>query len=221
MGDPGTIGPSGQNHNVKQLFNLAAQTEMNALNAGGNNVIACRVSTIDDFKQALIGGLPGESLTGQITGGVYYFGHSGEYHTTFGPLVFDESGVFVGQIQAPNTNILSTNVSDLSLVQSSYNNGNALGSNAAMWLKGCQSAVKFGGPTSIAQLISNNITRGVYGYDVGTYFSHDTIANDRYVNGKGRTTSEVLPIYMIPAGAPHHKPLPLACVPGGGECAKQ
>jgi hypothetical protein len=79
--------------------------------------------------------------------------------------------VFVGQGKGANTNITHNNVSNLSILQT-YNQGNVLGNNASMWLEGCESAALFNGYTSIAQLISNNIGWGVYGYNVGTYFSH-------------------------------------------------
>ena len=195
---------------------------MNALNSAGNNVIACRVSSINYVQQGLMGGLSGNWSYGQITGGVYYFGHSGEQKVYLGGvLISDSSAVFVGQNPGANTNITFANVSDLNVIQTGYNNGNVFRNDASMWLEGCESANIFGGPTSIAQLISNNIVRGVYGYKEGVYFSHKTIADDLNVTGGDRNVSAVLPVYMIPNGTPHSKPLPRACVPGGGECVRQ
>ncbi len=95
-----------------------------------------------------------------------------------------------------------------------------------MWINGCQAGLaildtSYNGYVSIAQLVSVNLNRGVYAYDVGMYFSHLDIQHDKYTTGVGRRISNVLPIYMIPEGVPGHKPNPLACRPTGGYCSKQ
>jgi hypothetical protein len=60
----------------------------------------------------------------------------------------------------------------------------------------------------------------VYAYGTGIYFSHVDAAHDPYFNGedpnhpgKSRKVSEVLPMYLIPAGTPGDKPLILAFCP--------
>jgi hypothetical protein len=74
-------------------------------------------------------------------------------------------------------------------------------------------------PTTIAQLLSKQLTRGAYAYDVGMYFSNLDANHDPYVNGNGRNGPNTLPDYLIPAGAPGNKPNPLACTPQA--CVKQ
>jgi hypothetical protein len=74
------------------------------------------------------------------------------------------------------------------------------------------------GFTSIAQRISNWVQRGVYAYDVGTYFSQQDADHDTHFNGLdpiivngqvqyvSRKLPRSLPMYMIPEGVPGHKP---------------
>ncbi|HEX5423452.1 MAG TPA: SBBP repeat-containing protein, partial [Candidatus Acidoferrales bacterium] len=234
VGDEGTIGQSGINHDVGPLFNLAAWQLALDLNSGsGNgNVIACRVSSVDDFKKGLIGTIHGESLNGQITGGAYYFGHSGELREYLGgTLIEDTSNLFVGQTAAVGSNIDANNVDQLAMVYKRK----TLYQTAALWLEGCDAAqiindTKYHSRISIAQLIANNIGNGVYAYEQGTYFSHSKPQDDDYVDGmdprdpqhkRYRIITGVLPIYVVPEGAPHNKPLPDACVPGGAQCVKQ
>jgi Glucodextranase, domain B/Bacterial Ig-like domain (group 2) len=110
VGDPGinTVDASGHvhNHNVGDLFNLAAQTEANNRQASGNRIVACRVSSIQQFSQALVG-------HGLIDGGVIYFGHA-----AFLPLtdpttqVTDEYPTLnPGEQSGPDTNVTPFNVS--------------------------------------------------------------------------------------------------------------
>jgi hypothetical protein len=88
---------------------------------------------------------------------------------------------------------------------------NIMGANAAMTVNGCNAGeiifdTLYHGQTAIAQLISNNIKRGVYAYEVGMYFSQQDAQHDRYRTGNGRIEPEVLPTYMVPEGVPGHKP---------------
>src|SRR2546421_8805514 len=101
IGDPGTIGASGQDHNVHDAFNRSAQTQANDLQAQGHNVTTCRVSTIQDVYYAM-------TRNGLLDGGVFYFGHSGIRHiidTTTNTVVAQTSEIFVGQATADDTNI--------------------------------------------------------------------------------------------------------------------
>lgn len=69
------------------------------------------------------------------------------------------------------------------------------------------------GYVSIAQLISNQLHRGVYAYDVGTYSSPYGVATDPYADGFGRQGPSTLPDYLVPAGTPRHKPNPIELTP--------
>jgi hypothetical protein len=215
VGDPGLIG-----HNVVNLFNLSAQTQANSLQTQGHNVIACRVSSVQDVYYAL-------TKNGSIDGGVYYFGHSGvRTITQSGQPISQTSELFVGEGVGTDTNITSKNVIYLKPIQQDNGGNNFLGPNAAVWINGCYAALTiydtlYPGYVSIAQLISANLNRGVYAYDVGMYFSQVDIQHDKYITGAGRTIPNTLPVHMIPEGAPGHKPSPLACVPAGGYCSKQ
>jgi hypothetical protein len=99
-----------------------------------------------------------------------------------------------------------------------------------MWINGCEAAItifdtSYNGYVSIAQLISVNLNRGVYGYDVAMYFSQNDAQHDKHVDGfydpHGKNLPSALPMYMIPDGTHGHKPNPLACRPTGGYCSKQ
>ena len=224
IGDPG-IG----SHNVIDLFALAAQTQFNTLASQGNTVVACRVSTIQDVYNAL-------TLNGYIDGGVIYFGHSGlrgNYQN--GNLVDASTEIFVGGDKGADTNIASYNVDYLSGVQTSNAGGNPIGPTAALTINGCDSTNTIRGDYwaiqngwtytefSIAELVSNKINRGVYGYDVGMYFGLSDAQHDPWISGvdeqgKPRKVPEVLPMYMVPEGAPGHKPKPLGCRPNAGHC---
>ena len=215
VGDAGLPG-----HDDGNLFNLAAQTQANNLQAKGNNVVGCRVSSIQDVYYAL-------TNNGNIDGGVYYFGHSGiRQEITSGQPPSQTTNLFVGQEQGPDTNITAQNVSYLKPIQTANGGGNFLGQNAAMWINGCQAALtifdtSYNGYVSIAQLISVNLNRGVYAYDVGMYFSQLDAQHDKNITGNGRHPPNALPMYMVPEGAPGHKPNPLACRPTGGYCSEQ
>lgn len=190
VGDHGIPGPSGIDHNVGDLFNLAAQTQMNSLNAAGSGVISCHVSTVEDVENAL-------TLNGSIDGGVYYFGHAG-----FSP-VANSMALFVGQQQGTDTNISSLNVGQLS--------GTNLGPHAAITISACNAGLPYMGQPAIAQLLSNQLKRGVYAYEVGMFFSQNP--NDQHINGIGvPNPPDTTPIYMIPEGAVP-KPKPVGFVP--------
>jgi hypothetical protein len=198
VGDPGhTI------HNVGNEFNFAAQTAANSLQSQGNNVIACRVSSVQNVVAAL-------TSSGRIDGGVIYFGHSGPYHD------FSVNGnvsiLAVGAGSGDDTNVSFRNVSQLSAVLTAFNGSqNIIGTNAAILLSGCNAGVTIYDAyaifeTSIAQQISNKTQRGVYAYTVGLYFSQLDADHDPYVNGVGRNGPSGVPAYMVPEGAPGHKP---------------
>jgi hypothetical protein len=207
VGDPGLPG-----HDVYNAFNLAAQTEMNALQAQGHLVIACRVSTVDYVVNAL-------TTHGVIDGGVIYFGHSGlfGYEDASGHVVAYSTNVFVGQSPAASgyrPNINTTNVNSLAAVQTGNAGSNSLGGNAVFTINGCEAGLTIDDylsqtRTAIAQPIANNLKRGVYAYDVGMYFGPNDIQDDRYRTGVGRIAPAVLPVYMVPDGAPGHKPGPI------------
>ena len=187
IGDEGANHGAGHNWDMGYTFPLAAQQRANDLNAQGHRVIACRATTVQDFNHAL-------TSNGLIDGGVIYFGHSGRIPVN-GVLY---SALFVGQDPPTNENMYAGNVMALSNAQ--------LGNNAAIWLNGCDGGTDAPGGSSIAQLISNQLNRGVYAYDVGVYFSSYTIANDPYVRGDGRMAPGDLPVYAVPEGTPHRKP---------------
>jgi len=189
VGDPGLdLGP-GHNWNQGNSFGLAAQQQANDLNSQGHRIIACRATTVQDFNSAL-------TANGLIDGGVMYFGHSGKYHDPASGVLF--SALFVGQDPIANENMWAGNVATLSNAQ--------LGPNAAIWLNGCEGGADAPGGSSIAQLISNQLHRGVYAYEGGTYFSASNAANDKSINGIGLNAPPDLPVYMVPEGTPGKKP---------------
>ena len=206
IGDPGL-----NEHNVGYSFALSAQQKANELNAQGKKIIACRVSRIQHVVAAL-------TEHGYIDGGVIYFGHSGHFGPRDGS--WRTSLLAVGQDAGEDTNIHYSNVAQLAVVKTANNGGNILGPNASFWINGCSagspidSSLALGGVTyPIAQLISNQINRAVYAYDVGMYFSALNADNDPYVDGQGRYAPTTLPSYMVPAGAPGHKPRPRPFTP--------
>jgi hypothetical protein len=204
------IGDSGIVHYVGYAFALAAQQKANDLQAqGGDKVIACRVSTVEDFNAAL-------TQNGFINGDVHYFGHSGLLgFMAGGSIAAVASMLFVGQGSGSDANIFYNNVNQLCNAQSGCNVNSFLSTTTtAIRLNGCQAGQRVydyyaQGPTSIAQLISNQLQRGVYAYEVGTYFSSKPAATDPYFDGKGRYAPSELPVYMVPAGVPGHKPGPI------------
>ena len=211
IGDPGQ-----PPHNVGNNFNLAAQQNANDLQAQGNKVIACRVSSVQDFNNALI-------ANGLIGGSLIYYGHSGPYNfrDENGNVTAKISILAVGQGTGLDTNIGYYNVDKLCASQQGCNIANVLGSNASIMLYGCSTkadvAGLFTGPdpsgitrTPIAKLLARQLRRGVYGYKVGTYFSRSDAsrATSSDYRGEPKRFAERLPLYLIPVGAPGHKPKP-------------
>jgi hypothetical protein len=215
VGDEGLNNPNGNNYDVNYGFGLVAQTEANALQAQGDSVITCRVSTVQQFSNAL-------TQNGVINGDVIYCGHSGL--KSFGtPATAWASMLFVGQAAGDDTNVAGYNITvvcDQTLTPPCNINNYLSSNNTAIRLNGCDAAEATGvndfyahTPTTIAQLLSKQLSRGVYAYDVGVYFSSLTANQDPYFNGNNRNGPNVLPDYLIPAGAPVNKPNPLACTP--------
>jgi hypothetical protein len=97
-------------HNLGNAFAAAAQTQAYLLNSQGHRVIACRVSRVQDLDNALLGSLPGESLTGQIDGGVIYFGHSGPHTEIINGIAHPASILAPGQAAGPDTNVTFDNL---------------------------------------------------------------------------------------------------------------
>lgn len=213
VGDPGL----GQ-HDVRSLFNLAAQQKANDLNGAGDNVIACRISSANDMGFALVGELPGEGLVGQITGQAFYFGHSGPFSHLNNQGVKDgiESILAAGQNAAtptnPYPNVDAQDVYEmLKGVRTAYKGKNILSDATSLWIFGCAPAeVVFdyfaNNYISIAQLVSNVVQHGVYAWDVGVYFSHKNV-NDENVKNRTGVVDPNLPIYMVPIGGPPKKPM--------------
>ena len=213
VGDPG-LG----NFNLRDLFNLAAQTKANDLVAQGNKVIACRISSVTDFNNELTG-------WGLITGDVIYFGHSGEGHATLNGTKIKVSAVFVGETSDPDSNIIASESGP-----GSYRNlcplgcsiNNFLSSSSSIRLNGCKAGTELFDyykqyEVAIAQLISNQLNRGVYAYTVGVYFSQLDAAHDPLRTGTDATKNppDALPMYPVPEGPPGHKPQPKPFCPGG------
>jgi len=184
VGDQGINGPGCPQdpthcHNVGSRFNLAATSEASILAASGaSSVVTIRVSSVQDFNSGL-------TTSGSITGGVTYFGHGAEGQL---PDKSWLSLLAVGQGQGVDTNVSALNVNTLSNAQ--------LGNNAAITLKTCRAGSKSssGGP-SIAQLLANQLNRGVYAWKVGAFFSQNP--NATIPNGMPPQTS---PMYLLPLG---------------------
>ena len=180
-GDPGlNLGP-GHDHNVGDLFHLAAGTEQDRLNALGNLAgPPQRVSSVQDFAAQL-------RNNGLITGGVVYFGHGAQLKYTDGTW---GSMVAPGEQAGFYTNITENNVDQLSNAQ--------LDTGATITLHAC--LVGFGaGRFSIAQLIANQLQRRVYAPAAGTFFTVDP--NSML---SGATAPKVLtdqkPVYLLQDG---------------------
>ncbi len=201
VGDQGRNNGPGHDWNVGYSFGLAAQQQANNLSLQGHRIIACRATTVQDFNSAL-------TSNGLIDGGVIYFGHAGRITDSTGTY----RALFVGQDPVTNENLYSSNVDLLS---------NALlGPNAAITLNACDTAITEAGQgPPIAQVISNQLGRGVYGYAVGMYFSSYNAASDQSRTGAGKKAPPDLPVYMVPEGPPGNKPNPLACT--AQSCVKQ
>ncbi len=136
------VGQSGLGeHNVGQAFQLAALTEAADLRAAGNDVTIVNASSVSDFNSALVN-------SGNIDGGVEYFGHSS----------YDR--LYIGENPGAGTNLTAANVSDLSNAH--------LGENATIALLGCFAGS--GGDLSIAQMIANQLHRNVTAFPNSAFF---------------------------------------------------
>jgi hypothetical protein len=163
VGDPGLGG-----YDLHDLLNLAAQTNANQLQAQGNKVIACRISSVTDFNFEL-------TTNGLITGDVIYFGHSGEGVGTLSDgTKIKVTGLFIGERANPDSNLIKTESG-----QGSYRNLCGSGCTIDSFLSK-SSAIRLNGvrpgrilriiykqyPISIAQLISNQLNRRLYSWRV-------------------------------------------------------
>jgi len=171
-GDPGLNLGEGHNHNVGQLFNLAAATLSSNLSQSGNGLVTTqRVSSFSDFNAAL-------TANGLINGGVTFFGHAGiDGH--------GNSALFPGQNPGDANNISVINVGQLSNA--------SLGPNATVTLDACHAGL--GGRVSIAQLIANQLKRTVLAYPVDMYFSSSPNPV-RFSPTMAAPTG--VPVYMVP-----------------------
>jgi hypothetical protein len=189
-GDPGLNVPGHTPHNVGDLFNLAAGTQQDALNAQGNLAGSPqRVSSVQDFAAQLIG-------NGPITGGVIYFGHGAPQpygDGTWGSVVAP------GEQAGPDTNVSADNVNLLSNAQ--------MVTSATITLHACYTGFG-GGRYSIAQLIANRLQRRVYAPAAGTFFAVDP--NSTLSGGTApKITVDQKPIYLLgDFGAPFGSFLP-------------
>jgi hypothetical protein len=188
-GDPGlNLGP-GHNHNVGDLFHLAAGTEQDALNAQGNLAGSPqRVSSVQDFAAQL-------TASGPITGGVIYFGHGMGWpyaDRTMG------SALAPGEQAGENTNITAENLNLLSNAQ--------IDTSATITLHACYAGYG-SGRYSIAQLIANQLQRRVYAPTAGAFFSVDP--NSHLTGGTAPTVPDQKPMYQLQDfGKPFHLFLP-------------
>jgi Bacterial Ig-like domain (group 2) len=180
VGDSSTS-PTGD-HNVGNLFNLAAQPQANSLQTQGHPVVACRVSTIQHLQQAL-------TLTGlTLDGGVFFFGHAAFLQIPGTNSFY--SLLSVGQQNGDDANVSFKNVGTLSNTH--------LGPNVTITLNACNAGLSLTpGQAPIAQLIANQLRRTVYAHHVGMYFSQNP--NDTHRGGIGQAPNS-LPMYMLPQG---------------------
>lgn len=203
VGDSGT-----QSHNNGQNFNITAQTAANALQGQGNNVVACRVSSIENVVTAL-------TTNGSIGGGITYFGHGGPYnvYNSNNKLLGSLSLLGVGNGTETDTNIEFRNVPQLAAVQTASNQSNIITPSASWTIDGCKAAIvvmDFYGnkPLAIAQEIADQIRRNVDAYSVGMYFSIRDIGSATSKNylGERDPLPASLPLYLVPIGPAGHKP---------------
>lgn len=178
-GDPGLNLPGHVPHNVGDLFNLAAGTQQDALNAQGNLAASPqRVSSVQDFAAQLTG-------NGLITGGVIYFGHGMGVDYGDGT---QGSALAPGEQAGPDTNVTANNVNKLSNQQ--------LDTGATITLHACFAG--FGsGRYSIAQLIANQLQRRVYAPTAGTFFSVDPNSTASGATAPPLPDQVTKPIYQL------------------------
>ena len=168
-------------HDMGQRFILAAANDATTLTGSGSNavVIPVRVSSVQDVQSAL-------NNNGAITGSVTYYGHGAQQQQSDGSYL---SLLAVGQGKGRDTNVSALNVADLSNTQ--------LSNNTSIVLKTCHAGLPpiSGGGHSIAQLLANQLNRGVYAWKVGFFFSHSPNATAPH-----GMPSETQPMYFFPEG---------------------
>lgn len=204
-------------HDMGFLFDLAAQQEAIILNQAGNKVIACRISSVNDFHTQL-------TMNGLITGGLMYFGHSGHlrlFDAVLGKVV-DASMLAVGHGTGRDTNIGAYNVRQLCDPTAGCNINNYLAPSVTITLVGCRAAAIVADDyaqtlTSIQLLIAKQLNRSVYAWEVSLYASHQDRYHDQIFAAVLGTPdpTPTLPMYMVPNGKPGHKPNPSVCQPNG------
>jgi hypothetical protein len=172
-GEPGLNLGDGHNHSVGELFNLAAATKASSVSQSGNRVITTKVHSFSDFNAGL-------TANGLIDGDITFFGHAGvDGHRN--------SALFPGQSPGDANNVSVINVG----LPSNAN----LAPGVTITLNACHAG--FGGKSSIAQLIANQLKRPVLAYPVDMYFSADPTPrrfSPRMVSPSG------VPVYMVPNG---------------------
>jgi hypothetical protein len=169
-----------------QRFVLAAANDAAALTQSGSAVvIPVRVSSVQNVASAL-------NNNGAITGTVTYFGHGAQQQQSDGSWL---SLLAVGQATGQDTNVSKLNVADLSNTQ--------LSNNTSIVLKTCHAGLppQSGGGNSIAQLLANQLNRGVYAWKVGFFFSHNPNATAPH-----GMPSETQPMYFFPEGGSNIAP---------------
>ncbi|HTM88369.1 MAG TPA: hypothetical protein VL155_09220, partial [Terriglobales bacterium] len=179
--------------------------------------IACRISSVSDFHAQLTG-------NGLITGGVFYFGHSGQFEVVDqGTVLGIVSILAAGQTNATGSNVEGDNVQQLCDPNAGCNINNYLAASATVTLIGCRGATDVNDlyahqTTSIAKMIAKQLARPVYAWNVGLYASQLDIDHDQIFAPTQTTTNPPasLPMYFVPVGRPGHKPKPRQCTPGGG-----
>jgi hypothetical protein len=216
IGDPGL----GINHNVGPDWDIVGQTTANYLtaSASNNNVVACRVSSVENVTTAL-------TSEGFIGGGVIYIGHGGVYNIldpSTGRVLGHASILEPGEEPGGDYNISSMNYNQLAAVVTAANGSNNIGTTASILINSCRAAVPVvdyyaggGQELIIAQLISNATQRGVYAYKEGMYVSLNNAAQATSYNYKGEPDPipASLPLYLIPEGPPGHKPAAIGFTP--------
>ena len=124
-----------------EIKGAAALTEAADLRATGNEVTIAHASSVSDLNATI--------NSGNIDGGIEYFGHSS----------YDR--LYIGESPGPGTNL---NAATLGLLSNAH-----LGPNATIALQGCFAGS--GGNASIAQMLANQLQRKVTAYPNSTFFS--------------------------------------------------
>jgi hypothetical protein len=185
------------------LFQLAADTQSRCLtmalsaqacssvfqappaNLGNpqNTAVIVSVNSDPDFNNALVN-------DGQISGGVYYYGHG--YAGGLNP-----SAKVRPAANPANDWIYSGNVSNMSPAQ-------FVGGNVTVTLRACHGGQDSKSGSSIAQLIANKLNVPVYAWREGMFLSKSTAAKHYFdpLTGIGKKTqiSPGTPVFLLPDG---------------------